>query len=186
MLDMIVQIRRLITRDSRDYWALRLEAVRLHPEAFLTSFEEERAFGQETIDGRFQSSWSRPHSWILGAFDGDELVGMIGFFRGEREKARHRAQIWGMYVRSTHRRKGVGRELLERAVDEMRSWPGVIKATLSVVTENEPAKSLYRDVGFELYGTDRKAMALGERFLDEHLMVLWLDPRYSDGQSSTT
>ena len=171
---MAVTIRRLTEKDSRAYWALRLEAVKLHPEAFLTSYDEELANGQEAIDERFRSSWSRPNSWILGAFADEELVGMIGFYRVEREKARHKVGIWGMYVREGFRSEGTGRQLLERALGEMRSWPGVVKAILSVVTDNARALALYRSAGFESYGTEHKSMELGERFLDEHLMVCWL------------
>ena len=43
-----------------------------------------------------------------------------------------------------------------------------------VVTTNEAARSLYRSMGFEVYGTVQKAFKEGDQYWDEELMVLRL------------
>jgi ribosomal-protein-alanine N-acetyltransferase len=47
-----------------------------------------------------------------------------------------------------HRRQGIGREMLSRVIDEARRQ-GARIVTLEVREANEPARSLYRDFGFE-------------------------------------
>jgi ribosomal protein S18 acetylase RimI-like enzyme len=59
-----------------------------------------------------------------------------------------------MYVASEARGRGIGRALLERAVAEARSWPGVEKLTLTVVVRATAARSLYLAAGFRPYGLE--------------------------------
>ena len=52
---------------------------------------------------------------VFGAFD-SALVGVVGVRRQTRQKERHKAQIWGMYLREEHRGRGLGRRLMEAAI----------------------------------------------------------------------
>jgi hypothetical protein len=47
----------------------------------------------------------------------------------------------------------------------------VEQVQLLVVTDNERARRLYVSEGFVIYGLERRALKLGERYLDEYLMV---------------
>ncbi len=40
---------------------------------------------------------------------------------------------------------------------------------------NAPAQCLYKRMGFQVYGTERRALKVGDRFYDEELMALDLD-----------
>ena len=172
----MIEIRKLGVDDAELYREMRLRSVIEHPEAFLTSEAEERAHGLAGIQERFRTLWSRPDSCVFMAFRDDDAVGMIGVFRSEREKTRHTAQIWGMYVAPDGRRQGVGRLLVDRAIHIASSWPGVERITLRVGTRNRGANRLYRLAGFKTFGTEQQAMKLGGRYLDEDLMVYWLIP----------
>ncbi|HEX7200380.1 MAG TPA: hypothetical protein VF213_12925 [Dongiaceae bacterium] len=46
---------------------------------------------------------------------------------------------------------------------------------LQVVSDNHRAIRLYESEGFVSYGLERRAMKEGERYLDEYLMVRFLD-----------
>ena len=46
---------------------------------------------------------------------------------------------------------------------------------LQVVSDNRPAIRLYESEGFVSYGLERRAMKEGARYLDEYLMVRFLD-----------
>jgi len=43
-----------------------------------------------------------------------------------------------------------------------------------VACDNTAAGALYRSMGFEMYGVERKAIRLGDRYIDEDLLVLFL------------
>jgi RimJ/RimL family protein N-acetyltransferase len=64
-----------------------------------------------------------------------------------------------------------GRAPVTRAVELAAGWPGLGQIHPTVTTVNEPARRLYRSLGFELYGLEPCARKLGERRLDEELML---------------
>jgi len=45
----------------------------------------------------------------------------------------------------------------------------------NVVTSNDRARRLYERHGFSVYGTEPRALKVGDRFYDEHLMICRLD-----------
>ena len=115
-----------------------------------------------------------PHDFTLGAYREGELVGMVGFFREQREKMRHKGTIWGMFVPSEEQGKGIGRALLTEAVERARLVPGLEQVGLAVVTPNRRARGLYASLGFETYGVEPNALVVDGEHLDEEFMVLRL------------
>jgi ribosomal protein S18 acetylase RimI-like enzyme len=97
---------------------------------------------------------------------------MVGCFRHEGTKRRHKALVWGMYVAPEARGRGIGRALLAGVIAQARAWPGVEQLQLGVMTENAAARALYRSVGFEVFGVERRSLRVGTRDLDEEHMVL--------------
>jgi ribosomal protein S18 acetylase RimI-like enzyme len=87
---------------------------------------------------------------------------------------RHKGFIWGMYVRPEARGAGVGRALLQAAIAHATGRVEQLK--LDVVADNAAALALYRAAGFIAYGTEPRALKLGEIYLDEVLMALRLPP----------
>lgn len=61
-------------------------------------------------------------------------------------------------------------ELIARA----RLLPGLEILNLTVTSNNLSAKGLYESLGFICYGTEPKAMKVGDEYLDEDLMILML------------
>jgi GNAT superfamily N-acetyltransferase len=114
-----MEIRRLGAADVELYRAVRLRSVREHPEAFLASFEEESARTTEEDRQRLADKEGRDDDLIFAAMQGEAPVGLIGVFRlsPHRAKGRHKAMIWGMYVAPEARRTGLGRRLMQTAID---------------------------------------------------------------------
>jgi GNAT superfamily N-acetyltransferase len=54
---------------------------------------------------------------LLGAFDGDELVGAVQLDRSSAGNGRHRAEVRRLVVRTDRRGAGVGRALMDAVVD---------------------------------------------------------------------
>ncbi len=90
---------------------------------------------------------------VLVATDGDRIVGRLSLSRDPHPASRHVADL-GMMVAASHRRRGIGRMLLDAAVGWARAV-SFTKLELHVITWNEPAIHLYESFGFEREGVRR-------------------------------
>ncbi|HEY3910760.1 MAG TPA: GNAT family N-acetyltransferase [Stellaceae bacterium] len=158
-----VKIRRLLAEDAALYREIRLEALERDPDAFGSTFGEESAeplqwFADQIAD-----------STMLGAFDGDDLLGIVGFFTRHARKEAHKGVLWGMYVRPRARSGGLGKRLVEAVIDHARQCVEVVQ--LNVIRDNEPAHRLYARLGFVEYGLERNSLKQNGRYWDEVLMA---------------
>ncbi|MDX2105559.1 MAG: GNAT family N-acetyltransferase [Candidatus Melainabacteria bacterium] len=165
-------IRELNESDVESFWKLRLRALKEEPESFGASYEESVDMSIEGAANRLQKS---DDAFVLGAFNPD-LVGMLGLYRRQGLKLRHKGIIWGMYVAPERRGKGLGKALLSAAIERASAIPDLEHLMLSVVTTKEAARKLYLSLGFQIYGVENKALKLGEQLFDEELMSLTLKP----------
>ena len=168
-----LHVRSFQPEDAETFWALRLRAVREHPEAFMVSYEEDSAVPLEQVRTRLAAQ-SPASQLILGAFLEGRLVGMVGLAREPLLKIAHRAHIWGMYVVPEVRGRGVGRRMLEEAIAAARNMAGVEQLHLSVLEGNGAASALYDAMGFQSYGVVKRSLRVGDRYYDEDLRVLTL------------
>lgn len=171
---MTLTIRRLGPEDAEAYRAIRHEALANHPEAFVSTAEgfarKSDAEIRQTLEGLT----------IFGAFLPDgPLGGINAFLRNEGAKERHRGWMIQVYVRPQHRGTGMAQGLVEHLVEHARNH--VLQIHLGVWSENVPAIKLYKRLGFETYGTEPRYLFVNGRFIDEHLMVRFLD---RDGSNS--
>jgi putative acetyltransferase len=91
-----------------------------------------------------------PDAAVYVATDAEALVGRLSLARDLHPASSHVADL-GLMVAASHRRRGVGRALLDQAV----TWAegaGVRKLELHVLPWNEPAITLYTSFGFEREG----------------------------------
>lgn len=167
-----VSIRRLVPAEAAAYRALMLEGYELHPDAFGSSAAERAALPLEWWEARLVPD-PQPASLVLGAFQGEELAGVIGLAFETREKTRHKALLFGMYVPSRFRRLGLGRQLVQAALDEARARPGLRVVQLTVSEGNQAALVLYEQCGFQQFGLEPLAMRYeGELIAKVHM---WCD-----------
>ena len=86
---------------------------------------------------------------IVAEFEG-RIVGLAGLHR-HRGRRQHAADL-GMSVHDDHRRRGIGKALLEALVEAADRWLGISRLELTVFTDNEAAIGLYRNAGFVTEG----------------------------------
>lgn len=167
-----MEVRILTETDAETFWNFRLRALRENPESFGASYEEilERGIGGVTQGLRKKEIAS--DDVTFGAFEGGKLVGIAGFRREEEVKKRHKGIIWGMFVPQEFRGKGIGKALLQGAIDYAKSLPDLEQINLSVVLTSREARHLFISMGFETYGLERHALKLHDRYFDQELMVL--------------
>ncbi|MBW3494436.1 MULTISPECIES: GNAT family N-acetyltransferase [Bacillus] len=165
-------IRLLTKEDAEKYWDLRLQALQVNPEAFVTTYEE--AIRQENPIKRVESNLTATTSCTFGAFNEENhLVGVVTLLTEERAAYKHKGHIVAMYVDAQNRRNGLARELITNAIQRAREIK-LEQLNLGVVSTNEPAKKLYESMGFKTYGIEKRATKMNGVYSDFEYMVLFL------------
>jgi len=167
------KIRRLTAEDSDPYRDIRLEMLANCPDAFGDSHDAN--ITKTKTDWQTMLIGSRA---FFGAFVEGELVGTVNFLQETATKMVHRGLLLGMYVKQEMRGTGCARALVETVLVHAKGK--VLQVHLGVGAHNMPAIRLYEKAGFEHYGTDPRALRVEDRFLDEHLMVKFLDRKTSN------
>jgi len=127
--------------------------------------------------------------WLSG-FDGErnvlfvavadgEVVGAADCHAGPFPKDRHVGGI-GIAIQDGWREAGLGRRMMERVLEWMRSR-SFAKAELAVFATNHRACRLYESLGFVQEGVRRWHVRIRGEFVDEVLMGLWLRPSCDPG-----
>ena len=108
---------------------------------------------QAAADAFWQGSLNaaaRGERIVLGAFDGDTLIGTVTLLLDLPPNQPHRAEIAKMMTRVSHRHRGIATALLleaERLALERGRWLLVLDTA-----EDEGASGLYERLGFRLTG----------------------------------
>lgn len=165
-----MEIRPLRIEDAETYKNIRLEALRLHPENFGASFEEEKDYSVE----QYKERLANEDVITFGAFENSELVGTVTLVKQKRNKFKHKAEIVAMYVIPEKRGNGFAKMLLKTAIEQAKRTQGIEQINLTVVSTNVSAKRLYDSLGFEQFGVEKRALKLGQAYFDEIHMVLFL------------
>jgi ribosomal protein S18 acetylase RimI-like enzyme len=161
---MSIAIRQLTAADVQSLRALRLEGLRLNPEAFGSAYEDECNAPLEKYLG-----WLA-NSSIFGAFEESQLVGIAAFGVYTGRKDAHKGWLRAMYVTPQSRRSGAARRLVQAILDVARTR--VEQIQLAVVSTNEPAIRLYQSFGFTRYGLEPRALKHNGTYSHEILMYL--------------
>jgi ribosomal protein S18 acetylase RimI-like enzyme len=166
-----VRIRPARPSDSSAFRALRLEALKNHPEAFAAAYEAEAAEPQEYWAGRLTRLGSPSSGELFFAEAAEGLVGMAGVWRKEGRKVRHAGTVWGVYVRPEWRGARIGERLVRACIAWARRHRLRI-LRLASMAGNEAAIRCYERCGFTPYGLEPEAIVDGGVAYDDLLMAL--------------
>jgi len=145
---------RIVTLDAQDaeaYNAFLEEGVRAHPDTLRIAADDIRA-------APFRTAETPEGATFLACDDDGRWLGVVAVEReGGRQKRRHIAWIYRMYVAAEFAGAGIGRRLLEAAIARARSLPGVTKVNLTVAAHNLGALRLYASAGFREFARENDA-----------------------------
>ncbi len=165
----MVEICKLGLSDAEDYRTLMFHGYEHCPQAFTSTVEDRAALPLSWWEERLGRS-SNPSSAVIGARRDGDLCGVVGISYYARQRVRHKAKLFGVYVRESDRGLGIGGKLIDVALDELRRRDGIEIVQLSVTASNEAAQALYRKKGFVEYGREPDAIALDGGYLDKIFM----------------
>ena len=150
MIDSTPTVRRFAANEWRVYRALRLHALRDAPDAFGSTLAREEAFPDDEWVQRLAKGADSPMDFPIVAEDDSRPVG-LAWVRIDPVDAKV-AELYQVWVDPTCRRRGVGRLVIDSALDWARS-SGVRQMVLSVALGPSSALDFYRRLGFVEVGT---------------------------------
>ncbi len=162
-----ITFRLLTVHDAEMTRQLRLRACREESAAFLEAYEELVQLPPEDFKRRFENGW------IAGAFMGNTLVGIAGLYRHKGLKVRHKGTVWGVYVAPEARGHGIAQRCIEMLL-EQAAQADIELAQLSTDATNEATITLYKKLGFEIYGLEKCVTKIDDRYIDDVLMTKFL------------
>jgi ribosomal protein S18 acetylase RimI-like enzyme len=169
-----IQVRKLSAAEFDKFRDLRIKALTSDPSAFAEYYEK---YDDET-DAKWrkylESSDAEKKSVLLFALDGDKAVGMVGAIFENNPKVEHVAKLFGVFVDSDYRGKGIGKMLLESILDKVVERGGVLKIVLDVNPAQTEAVGLYHKFGFKTVGKLSKELKIDGEYHDLEIMELFL------------
>jgi putative acetyltransferase len=142
------------------------------PEGWLISTSDWRGAGDER---RYLRSLRRSRDAAVFVAEAPEgIAGRLSVGRDPHPASSHVADL-GLMVAKSHRRRGIGRALLERTVEWARGT-GVTKLELHVFPYNEAAIRLYESFGFRREGLRERHYRRDGELVDAVLMAYEVTP----------
>jgi ribosomal protein S18 acetylase RimI-like enzyme len=141
-----MEVRQARAADWKVLRELRLRALADAPDAFASTLEQEAAFPEQVWRQRVEG---REGSVTFIASEGGAGIGMVAIFAVADPPGR--VHLVGMWVDPLHRRRGVAKALVERAVRGAQERQAG-EVVLWVADHNIPARTLYEQVGFRPTG----------------------------------
>jgi GNAT superfamily N-acetyltransferase len=106
-------------------------------------------YGEEFPAETYDRVWARLHGgrdiYVLGAYDGEQLVGIVHYLFHEHVWQSAVCYLQDLYVDADARRRGVGRALIAAVEREARSV-GAFRVYWMTKHDNETARHLYDKV----------------------------------------
>lgn len=161
-----MKYRKLSEDDAEEFWNLmnqldyETKYMLCEPGERTKNLPEIEAIIRDSVEGE---------DFLLVAETDNRLVGYISAQKGRLNRIAHSAYIV-VGILKDYRGKGIGTEFFKR----LNIWAEeqkVMRLELTVICENEVAKHLYTNNGFQIEGIKRKSVYIDGTYLDEYYMA---------------
>ncbi|MEO6728771.1 MAG: GNAT family N-acetyltransferase [Candidatus Dojkabacteria bacterium] len=159
--------------ELKDYTAIKnlmLVALKEDPHAFSVSAEEYEPNSEYWWMGYINPFLTNSSQEMYLSFNEDELQGMIGITYDNKQRKKHIASFVWFYVDKKFRGKGIGKSLINKALEVLENNKEITKLSLLVVASQEQAIGIYKKRGFEINGTLKKELKISSEFFDVLIM----------------
>jgi len=159
--------------ELKDYSAIKnlmLTGLKEDPHAFSVSAEEYAPNSEYWWMGYINPFLTGNSQEMYVSMDGENLEGMIGITFDSKQRKKHIASFVWYYVEKSKRGKGIGKALMNRALEELEKNKEITKLSLLVVASQEKAIEIYKKHGFEIGGTLKKELKIASEFFDVLIM----------------
>lgn len=167
-----ILIRQASPADAAAFRELRLGALQDSPIAFSADYQKNLNHPLKHWEDML--TMHQDESTIFFALHENILIGTTGIARGNSPKTRHSAWVWGVYVRPEWRGLHIAEELIRTCFSWAKAGKIVI-AKLGVAAVNKSAVRCYERCGFQIYGTEPRALFYDGSYYDFHMMSCSLD-----------
>lgn len=136
------------------------------PGEFNFTLEQEREFIKNSMndENRF---------FLVGEIDGRIIANCSVGVVSKNKRYLHRAAM-GIAVCKDYWSNGIGKTMMRKCIKWCEE-KGVEQLELDVVPQNDRAVSMYKSLGFQIYGTKKHALKYGDgTYADEYSMILFL------------
>lgn len=144
----MITVEPITSQNASLFKTVRLWALEDAPHAFSATYARESEFADAEWLQRVEQMNGQGGAGFL-AMDGNQACGIVGSFLDSNDRAR--AQLVSMWTAPTHRRRGIGRQLV-KAVLRWGHLRGAHTLLLMVTSNNEPAIRFYERLGFTRTG----------------------------------
>ncbi|MBD8036817.1 GNAT family N-acetyltransferase [Solibacillus sp. A46] len=163
-----MNIRILGYKDATKYKELRLQAINDSPTSFCSSYAQEEIYTLQETEHNIRPQTDQ---FTLGAFEGDQLIGMVTFKRETNANLNHKGRLMEMYVTPEMRKKGIGRAMLEELLRLLKENEGLEQLYVTVEATNVQVLELCKSLDFNQYAIEKRAMKMDGKYFDELWMV---------------
>lgn len=169
-MDKRIDFRLLKADDLNSYRQIRLDCLRLYPDNFGTTYDEEVNAASLKFDKALLQTDT--HAFLFGAFQDENLIGICGFVQENRTKTNHRGEINQMFVKPAFAGQGIGSKLLQLTIDKAFTNTCIEQIILGAVHTNKTAVKLYGRLGFVQYGMLENYFKQNDRYWTQISMIL--------------
>ncbi|MDJ0777765.1 MAG: GNAT family N-acetyltransferase [Gammaproteobacteria bacterium] len=158
-------------RDARALNRLTQRALREHPTAFTTDVAAVARRRDDEVAAHLREL-RRGRGFRLGAFDdAGNLVGTVRLNPRSGSRLAHSADLIFLYVCAEAQNRGIGRALIQRAIELAREIDGLRQLELSVSSDSPAARHLYESLGFRATGVLKRQIRVDDDYHD--LVPMW-------------
>ena len=115
-----------------------------------------------------EPGWQR---WFLAVTERGEIVGHVNLKGDKLRAGLHRCDL-GIGIERAHRAQGLGRRLMQTAIEFARNAPTLAWIDLRVFGHNARARALYVSLGFAEVGTLADRFRIEGQSIDDVIMTL--------------
>jgi len=137
------------------------------PGEFSFTLEQEREFIRNTIS-------NKNLLFLVGEIGGEIIANCSVGIVMNNKRYQHRASM-GIAIKADYWNNGIGKIMMNECIKWCKET-GVEQLELEVVTQNNRALSMYKNLGFQVHGTIKHALKYDDgTYADEYFMILFLN-----------